>query len=115
MAPSIFLEKDFSWIFNDVNGYGRIFLDRIREQNWYELVYDNSNVDAFYCPDLVKNFYLGIDTTTIDLDHNQFLVHLEHGDLLVTPATIEEVTQIPVSLMHVAPIPFIDYMLLIGV
>jgi len=29
MAPSIFAEKDFARILNDVNGYGHIFLDRI--------------------------------------------------------------------------------------
>ena len=36
------------------------------------------------CLDLVKKFYTGIDTTTINLEHNQFLVHLNHGDLLLT-------------------------------
>ena len=56
MAPFIFFEKDFSKIFRDVNGYGHVFLDRIRERNCYELVYDNSNEDALYCPDIVK-FY----------------------------------------------------------
>ena len=67
MAPTIFSEKDFSRIFSDVNGYGHVLLDRIREQNWYELVYDNSNIDAFSCPDLVKKFYLGIGTSTIEI------------------------------------------------
>jgi len=62
----------------------------------------------------MKKFYLGIDTTTIDLNHNQFLVHLEHGDLLVIPTTIEEVTQILVSSMHVAPLSLSDYMSLMG-
>ena len=34
--------------------------------------------------------------TTINLEHNKFLVHLDHGDLLVTLEAIEEVTQVPV-------------------
>ena len=53
---------------------------------------NNNNGDAFYCPGIVNKFYSGIDTNTIDLDLNQFLVHLEDGNLLVTPATIEEVS-----------------------
>ena len=36
------------------------------------------------CLDLVKIFYTGIDMTTINLENNQFQVHLDHGDLLVT-------------------------------
>ena len=44
MAPTIFLAKDFSRILNDVQGYGTIFLDRIREKQWYDLAYDNSDV-----------------------------------------------------------------------
>jgi len=51
-------------------------------------VYDNSDVDTFYCPDLVRKFYLGIDTDSINPDLNQFIVHLDHGDLLVTIETI---------------------------
>ena len=58
-----------------------MFLDKIRERNWYELVYDNSNEDVFYYPVIINKFYLGIDTNTIDLDQNKFLDHLEHGDL----------------------------------
>jgi len=50
MAPSIFLEKDFAKILNDNNGYGYMFIDRIRERVWYGLVYDNVDVDVFYCP-----------------------------------------------------------------
>ena len=57
---------------------------------------------------------MGIDTNTIDLDQNQFLVHLEHGDL-VTPATIEEVTQISVPLVHAASLSLVDYIPLMGV
>ena len=89
------------------------YSDRIREQNWYGLVYDNTNIDAFYCFELVKKFCLGIDITTIYLDHNQSLVHFDHGGLLATPTTIEEVTQIPVSLMQDAPLPLIDYILFV--
>ena len=52
MAPTMFLKKDFSRILNDVQDYGTIFLDRIHERQWYGLVYDNSDGDTFYCPDL---------------------------------------------------------------
>jgi len=69
MAPSVFAEKDFSKILTDSNEYGHVFLDRIRERNWYALVYDNSEFEAYYCPELVKKFYTCIDTTTIDLNH----------------------------------------------
>jgi len=31
MAPTIFSKLDFSRILNDVQGYGTVFLDRIRE------------------------------------------------------------------------------------
>jgi len=79
MLPTIFFEKDFFKIFNDIHGYGTVFLDRIRERQWYELVYDNSDVDTFYCSDLVRKFYLRIDIDFINLDLNQFLVHLDHG------------------------------------
>ena len=58
---------------------------------------------------------MGIDTSAIDLDQNQFLVHIEHEDLLLTSATINVVTQIPISLMHTAPFSLIDYMTLMGV
>ena len=33
MAQTIFAEKDFSRILNNVNGYGIVILDRIRESN----------------------------------------------------------------------------------
>jgi len=114
MAPTIFQEKYFSRILNDINGNGHVFVDRIREQNWYTLVYDNTDVDVFYYPDLVKEFYNGIDTNNIDLDHNQFLVHLDNGDLLVIIKKIEEATQVPMPSQHVAPLPLIEYMILIS-
>jgi len=80
-----------------------VFLDRIRERQWYGLVYNNTNLYAYYFPDLVKQFYLGIDVATIDHDH--FVVHLDHGDFEVTRDTIEEVTQIPspLSMLHHCP------------
>ena len=70
MAPSIFAEKDFSRIFSDVNGYGHITLDRIRERNWYALVYDNSDHEAYNCPKLVKLFYASLDQVSINFDTN---------------------------------------------
>jgi len=75
MTPSIFAEKDFSRILSDVNGYRHVFLYRIRERNWYALFYDNSEYEAYYCPELVKMVYSCIDITTIDLDNHQFTVH----------------------------------------
>jgi len=65
-------------------------------------------------PDLVKKFHIEMDMNTIDLDHNQFLVHLDNGDLLVTIEKIEDVTQVPVPPQHVAPLPKIEYMTLMG-
>ena len=58
MAPSIFVEKDFARIFSDINGYGHIFLDRIREWNWYALVYDNSEHEAYIAPSLSSSSML---------------------------------------------------------
>jgi len=56
---------------------------------------------------------LGIDVATINHDH--FVVHLDHGDLEVTQGTIEEATQITSSPQHATPLPLIDYMTLMGV
>ena len=92
MAPTIFAEKDFSKILTDVNQYGHVFIEKIRERNWYTLVYDNINLDLFYCPDLIKQFCTGIDASTIDLHLNQFVVHFDTRDLLVTIDTIAKVT-----------------------
>ena len=78
------------------------------------LVYDNSNVDIFYCQDLVRNFYLGIDTDSINLNLNQFIVHLDHRDLLVTIKTAQDVAQVPSPPQHIAPLPLIKYMTLMG-
>ena len=87
MAPTVFAEKDFSRLFSDVHGYGHIFLDRIREWNWYTLVYDNSEYEAYYCPKLVKLFYANLDQATIDLHTHQFTVHLATGDIIVIVKT----------------------------
>ena len=43
------------------------------------LVCDNTNLDAYFCAELVKKFYLGIDAMTINQDLYQFLVYLDHG------------------------------------
>ena len=48
MALSIFPEKNFARIFTDIHGYGTNFLDYIRERNWFGLVYDNEDGDAYY-------------------------------------------------------------------
>ena len=40
---------------------------------------DNSDCDAFYCPELVKRFYIGIDIFTLDLDRSRFMVHFDCG------------------------------------
>ena len=61
----------------------------------YKLVYDNADRDAFYCPDLVAQFYTNIDASTIDNDLHQFIVHFNSGDLVVNINTIDEITQIP--------------------
>ena len=103
MAPTIFAEKDFSRIFSDINGYGHVFLNRIRVWNWFILVYDNSEYEAYYCLALVKVFYSSIDQTTIDLDAHKFTVHLEIGDIVVTTDMIEDYTQVPNKPHHSEP------------
>ena len=90
------------------------FLDRIRERPWYNLVYDNSESDAFYCPDLVKIFYICIDTQTIDHDYNQFIMHFDTGDFIISIDTIQEVTQILNSPQRTKPLPLIGYMTIMG-
>ena len=67
----------------DVNGYGTIFINRIRERHWYGLVSDNEYGDAFYYPDLVIQFYTNIDTSTIDHELHTFIVQFDSGDLVV--------------------------------
>ena len=92
MALSIFAEKDFARIFSDINGYGHIFLDQIREWNWYALVYDNSDQEAYHCPELVQLFYASIDQASINFDTNQFMVHMPTGDLVTTVDMLKDYT-----------------------
>jgi len=110
MAPSIFTEKDFSWILTDMKGYVHVFLDRIRKRNWYGLVFDNSEFDAYYYPELVKKFYTCIDSVTIDLDHHQFTVHFDTGDIIVTIDMFEDYTQVLSVPQHNEPLSLIEYM-----
>ena len=79
MAPIIFAEKDFSRILSDITGYGHVFLDKIKQWNWFTSVYDNLEYEVDYCPTLIKIFYSNIDPTTIDLDANKFTVHCRLG------------------------------------
>ena len=58
MAPSIFTEKDFARLFSDIHGYDHIFLDRIREWNWYALVYDNFEHEGTIAPTLSSSSML---------------------------------------------------------
>ena len=95
MAPSLFAEKDYSKIFSDNNGYGHIFIDRIHSWDWYSLVYDNSDHDAFYCPELVKSFYTSIDHASVNFDTYQFAVHMPLGDIFITLPLLEELTHVP--------------------
>ena len=68
MAPNLYVERDFSILLNDSRGYGHIFVDRIHAWNWYSLVYDNNEHDAYYCPDLVTTFYNSIDQASVNHD-----------------------------------------------
>jgi len=111
MAPTIFAEKDFSRLFSDV---GHIFLDMIREWNWYTLVYDNSDYEAYYCPELVKLFYANLDQATINLDTHQFTVHLATGDIIVTVDMLEDYTLVPSNPHYSDPLPLIEYMTMMG-
>ena len=58
----------------------------------FTLVYDNSEYEAYYYPELIKIFYSSIDQTTIDLDAHQFIVHLATGDIIITNDMIEDIT-----------------------
>jgi len=95
MAPNLFVEKNYSKIFCDRNGYGHIFIDRIRAWDWYSLVYDNSDNDAFYCPDLVTSFYNSIDHASVNFETYQFTVHMPLGDIFITIPLLEEITHVP--------------------
>ena len=45
------------------------------------LIYDNSDREAYYCPELVKLFYTSIDQASINIDTYQVLVHLPTRDM----------------------------------
>jgi len=85
-----------------------MFVDRIREQGWYRLVYDNIDVDGFYHPDLVKKVYVNIDPSTINIDLNQFVVHFNSSNLIISIDLIHELTQLLISPQNVAPLVLID-------
>ena len=114
MAPSIFAEKDFSQILSDIHGYGHIFLDRIRAWDWYALIYDNSDSEAYYCPELVKLFYTSIDHASVNFDTYQLTVHMPTGDIFITLPLLEELTHVPCYPHHSDPLPLIDYMSIMG-
>ena len=114
MAPMLFAEKDFSKILCDPNGYGHLFIDRIRAWDWYALVYDNSDNDTFYCPDLVTLFYNSLDHASVDLHTYQFTVHMPLGDLFITLPLLEEHTHVPIFPQHSDPLPLIEYMTIMG-
>jgi len=114
MAPNLFVEKDYSKIFCDHNGYGHIFIDRIRAWDWYSLVYDNTDNDAFYCPELVTSFYNSIDHASVNFDTYQFTVHMPLGDIFITIPLLEEITHVPSYPQHSDPLPLIDYMTIMG-
>ena len=115
MAPTIFAEKNFTRIFTDIHGNGTIFLDRIRERNCFGLVYDNEDGDAYYCPELVTQFYTQLDKNSIDHDQQTFIVYFETRDIIVNVNTLELVTQVPCLPQHDAPLPLIEYMTIMGV
>ena len=114
MAPLIFAEKDFSRILSDVNIYGHIFLDRIRAWDWYALIYDNSDREAYYYPELVKLFYTSIDIASVNFDTYQLTVHMSTGDIIITLPLLEELTNVPCNSHHSDPLPLIDYMSIMG-
>ena len=58
---------------------------------------------------------MGIDTSTLDVDRNQFMVYFDSGDLLVTLDVIAEVTQISSLPQHPASLPLFDCMTIVGV
>ena len=115
MAPSLFVERDFSLLLNDEGGFGHIFLDRIRAWNWYSLVYDNIDNDAYYCPNLVTTFYNSLDHASVNHNTHQFTVHMPFGDIFVTIPLISETTDIPIHPHYTDPLPLVDYMPLMGV
>ena len=115
MAPNLYVERDFSVLLNESGGYGHIFVDRIRAWNWYSLVYDNNEHDAYYCPDLVTTFYNSIDQASVNHDTYQFVSHMPFGDIFVTIPLIAEITHVPNHPHHSDPLPLLDYLTIMGV
>ena len=107
MALSIFAEKVFSRILSDVNGYGHIFLDCIRAWDWYALIYDNSDREAYYCPELVKLFYTSIDYASMNFDTYQIMVHMPMGDIIITLPLLEKLMHVLCNPHHSDPFPLI--------
>jgi len=75
-------------------------------------VYDNSDYEAYYCPELVKLFYAHIDQASIDFDNHQ--VNLPTWDIIVTVDMLEDYTQVPSNPHHSDPLPLIEYMTTMG-
>jgi len=115
MAPNLFVERDFSALFNERGGYGHIFVDRIRAWNWYTLVFDHNEHEAFYCPDLVNTFYNSIDYASVNHDTYQFVSHMPFGDILVTLPLLAHITHVPIFHHPSDPLPLIDYLTIMGV
>ena len=80
----------------------------------FTLVYDNSEYEAYYYPELIKIFYSSIDQTTIDLYAYQFTVHLVTGDIIITIDMIEDYAQVPSNPHHSEPLLLIEYMTIMG-
>jgi len=77
-------------------------------------MYDNSEYEVYYCPELVKLFYANLDQATINLDTRQFMVYLATGDIIVTVDILEDYTQVPSNPHHTDPLPLIEYMIMMG-
>ena len=95
-------------------GIAMCFLIGLGGENWFILVYDNSEYEAYYCPALVKIFYSSIDQTTIGLETYQFTVHLATGDIIVITDMLEDYTEVPSNPYHSEPLPLIEYMTIMG-
>ena len=73
-------------------------------------MYNKTDVDVFYYPDLVKRFYECLDLTTINLNQHQFMVHFDSSDLLISVDYIHEFTQLPIHPNQSTQLALIDYM-----
>ena len=82
--------------------------------NWYTFVYDNSDHEAYYCPELIKLFYANLDQATVNLDTHKFTVHLATGDIIVTTDMLEDYTLVPSNPHQSDSLPLIEYMTIMG-